>query len=199
MIVKTAGLRERKKARQHEEILKAGLELFRERGYQGTSVQEIARRADISLPTFYNYFPSKDALLREFAMTGWAPTLLAVLSSSGTVAHRLRGFFRALAEKLTADRELWFALAVSNVYNPVRDPQVLFSEHAATRLLEALLGEGQRSGELTKKFSAVRLASVLEGIMLRACIEWGASFPQPHDLGDSLAESFDFFLRGARR
>ena len=198
MIVKTAGLRERKKARQHDQILQAGLELIRERGYQGTSVQEIAHRADISLPTFYNYFPSKDALLRELAMTGWAPALMAVLSAEGSVAHRLRGFFRALAEKLTADRELWFALAVSNAYNPVRDPEVLSSDDAATRLLEALLGEGQRRGELTKKFSAVRLASVLEGIMLRACIEWGASFPKAHDLGDSLSESFDFFLRGAR-
>jgi AcrR family transcriptional regulator len=199
VIVKTQGLRERKKARQHEEILKAGLELIRERGYHGTSVQEIADRADISLPTFYNYFPTKDALLREFAMTGWAPALLAVLSSSGTVAQRLRGFFRALAEKLTADRELWYALAVSNAYNPVRDPEVLSSDDAATRLLEALLREGQRRRELTSRFSAVRLASVLEGIMLRACIEWGASFPKPHDLGDSLAESFEFFLRGARR
>jgi AcrR family transcriptional regulator len=199
VIVKTAGLRERKKARQHEQILQAGLELFRERGYARTSVQEIATRAEISLPTFYNYFPSKDALLREFAISGWAPALLQVLSHEGTIAHRLRGFFRVLAEKLTADRELWYALAISNAYNPVRDPEVLSSDDAATRLLEALLGEGQRRGELTKKFSAVRLASVLEGIMLRACIEWGASFPKPHDLGDSLSESFDFFLRGARR
>ena len=90
MIVESEGLRQRKKARQHEQILQAGLELFRERGYVGTSVQEIARRAEISLPTFYNYFPSKDALLREFAMTGWAPALAAVLGGKETVARRLR-------------------------------------------------------------------------------------------------------------
>jgi AcrR family transcriptional regulator len=197
VIAETAGLRQRKKARQREQILQAGLELFRERGYPGASVQEIARRAEISLPTFYNYFPSKDALLSEFAMTGWAPALRAVLGASGTVAHRLRRFFRAVAERVTVDRELWLALAVSNVYNPVRDPEVLSSETAATRLLEALIAEGQRRGELTGKFTAVRLASVLEGIMLRACIEWGASFPQVHDLGGSLSESLDFFLRGA--
>ena len=42
----TTGLRERKKARQRDRILQAGLELFRERGYAGTSVNEIARLAD---------------------------------------------------------------------------------------------------------------------------------------------------------
>ncbi len=178
--------------------MRAGLELFRRRGYQRTTVQEIARRADISLPTFYAYFPSKDAILREFAVTGWAPTLQMLLTSKGTVPERLRHFFRGLAEHLMEDRKLWFALAISNAYNPVRDPEVLSSDDAATRLLEALLAEGQGRGELTREFSAVRLASVLEGVMLRACIEWGASFPKPHDLRDALAESFDFFMRGAR-
>jgi AcrR family transcriptional regulator len=193
-----SGLRERKKARQRDQIMRAGLDLFRRRGYQETTVQEIARKADISLPTFYNYFPSKDALLREFALTGWSPVLQKVLAGKGTIPDRLRVFFRGLAERLMHDRKLWFALAISNAYNPVRDPEVLTSEHAATRLLEALLEEGQRRGELTKSFSAVRLASVLEGVMLRACIEWGASFPKEHDLRDSIAESFDFFMRAAR-
>jgi len=194
----TGGLRERKKARQRELIMKVGLELFRRRGYQRTTVQEIARRADISLPTFYAYFPSKDEILREFALTGWAPALRLVLAGSDGVPDRLRRFFRGVAEHLMEDRKLWFALAISNAYNPVRDPEVLSSESAATRLLEALVAEGQRRGELTRGFSAMRLASVLEGVMLRACIEWGAGFPKEHDLRATLSESFDFFMRGAR-
>jgi AcrR family transcriptional regulator len=192
------GLRQLKKERQREVIIRAGLELFRRRGYTETTVQEIAKRADISLPTFYNYFPSKDALLREFALTGWSPVLERVLAGKGTIPVRLRAFFRGLAERLMADRKLWFALAISNAYNPVREPEVLTSDRAATRLLEALLAEGQRRGELTTDFSAVRMASVLEGVMLRACIEWGASFPKEHDLRDSIDEAFDFFMRAAR-
>jgi AcrR family transcriptional regulator len=192
------GLRERKKVRQRDEIMKVGLELFRQRGYQRTTVQEIARRAEISLPTFYNYFRSKDEILRQFALTGWAPVLLPMLASEESVPVRLRRFFRGLAEHLMEDRKIWFALAISNAYNPIRDPELLTSEQAGTRLMEALLREGQRRGELSKSFSATRLASVLEGTMLRACIEWGASFPKPHDLRETIAESLDFFLRGAR-
>ena len=61
------GLRERKKARTHQGIVDAAVEVFRERGYEKTTVEEIVRRVEISQPTFYKYFGSKDAVLREVA------------------------------------------------------------------------------------------------------------------------------------
>lgn len=192
------GLRERKKARQREAILHAGVELFRTRGYEQTTVDDIARAADISQPTFYKYFPSKDAVLREFAMTGSARALDGLLAMEGSVELRLRQFFQGLATYVMSERALWYAIAVSNAYNPVREPEVLRAEHAATRSMERLLREGQDRGELTRDFSAVRLGSVLEGLMMRACIEWGASFPEPHDLRTSVEEMFEFFMRSAR-
>lgn len=194
----TPGLRERKKARQREVILQAGIELFRTRGYEQVTVDDIARAAEISQPTFYNYFPSKDALLRDFAMTGGRHALEALASEDGSVESRLRGFFHLMAAYMTSEQQLWHAIAISNAYNPVRDPEVLTSPEATTRSMERLLAEGQERGELTRDFSAVRLGSVLEGLMLRACIEWGASFPEPHNLRDAFDEMFDFFLRGAR-
>lgn len=194
----TVGLRERKKARQREAILQAGIELFRTRGYEQTTVDEIARAADISQPTFYKYFPSKDAILRDFAMTGAAQALDGLLTAEGSVELRLRQFFQALATYVMSERALWYAIAVSNAYNPVRDPEVLRAENAATRSMERLLLEGQQRGELTRDFSAVRLGSVLEGLMLRASVEWGANFPETHDLRVSVDQMFDFFMLAAR-
>jgi len=193
-----SGLRERKKARQREAILQAGIELFRARGYEQTTVDDIARAADISQPTFYKYFPSKDAILRDFAMTGAAQALDGLLTAEGSVELRLRQFFQVLATYVMSERALWYAIAVSNAYNPVRDPEVLRAENAATRSMERLLLEGQQRGELTRDFSAVRLGSVLEGLMLRASIEWGANFPEAHDLRTSIDQMFDFFMLGAR-
>ena len=192
------GLRERKKARQREVLLQVGIELFRSRGYEQTTVDDIARAADISQPTFYKYFPSKDALLRDFAMTGGVRALEGLSALGGSVESRLRGFFHLMAAYMTSERQLWHAIAISNAYNPVRDPEILKSPDATTRFMERLLAEGQERGELTRDFSAVRLGSVLEGLMLRACIEWGASFPEPHNLRDAFDEMFEFFLRGAR-
>jgi AcrR family transcriptional regulator len=192
------GLRERKKAATRKRIAETALTLIRERGYEGATIDEIVARVDVSQPTFYKYFASKDAILREHALAGFGALLANELERSGTIVERMRHYIAAVARQMEADRELWYAIAVSNAYNPVRDPQLLVSSEAGTRVLEAAIEQGQRQGEFTSAYSGRRLASLLEGVMLRICIEWGAGFPARGPLATAMAEGFDLFLRAAR-
>lgn len=57
------GLRERKKLKARLSIERAALELVLERGYDGTTVEDICERAEVSKKTFFNYFPSKAAVV----------------------------------------------------------------------------------------------------------------------------------------
>jgi AcrR family transcriptional regulator len=57
------GMRERKRQRTREAILQAARELFLEKGYQETSLAEIAERADIATSTLPGYFPTKADIL----------------------------------------------------------------------------------------------------------------------------------------
>jgi AcrR family transcriptional regulator len=61
--VSDLGLRERKKQRTLELIAETARELFAERGFEGVTVAEIARAADVSQQTVFNYFPRKEDLV----------------------------------------------------------------------------------------------------------------------------------------
>ena len=58
-----SSLRERKRTRTREAIIEAAAELFERRGYDGTTIADIAAAADISTRTFFSYFGSKDDVL----------------------------------------------------------------------------------------------------------------------------------------
>src|SRR6266550_5641819 len=61
----TPGLRERKKARTRQVIADAAARLFAERGYERVAVSDVARAAEVSEQTVYNYFQTKEQLVTD--------------------------------------------------------------------------------------------------------------------------------------
>jgi AcrR family transcriptional regulator len=57
------GLRERKALHTRTWIADTALDVFEEHGYEGTTLEELAARAGVSVSTLHRYFPTKDSLL----------------------------------------------------------------------------------------------------------------------------------------
>src|ERR1700747_3846640 len=94
------GLRERKKARLRQQIVETAVRLFRKQGYENTRIEDIVNILEISQPTFFRYFPSKDAVLRDVGKRGFAcivEHLKSELSREADHGARLSHLYHAMA------------------------------------------------------------------------------------------------------
>ena len=88
------GLRERKKARTRQAIADAAARLFAERGYEQVAVSDVAREAEVSEQTVYNYFPTKEQLVtdRDQQVQDELSRLIRARPPGTTPAAAIRGF-----------------------------------------------------------------------------------------------------------
>ncbi len=195
------GLRERKKARLRQRIIDTALRLFRKRGYENTRVDDIVQILEISQPTFFRYFPSKDAVLRDVGRRGFAciaEHLKSELSSKAATAERLRRLYQALARETEADRPLWQAVVLAGAMDPVRSPDMRGPEGVAIGLLLEILAQGQKCGEVTRAVPVVHLAEFLEGLYHTVVRQWAVDLTGPHKLTERVGSAVEFFLRGVQ-
>jgi AcrR family transcriptional regulator len=195
------GLRERKKARLRQQIVETALRLFRERGYERTRIEDIVQALEISQPTFFRYFPSKDAVLREVGKKGFAcqtERLKSELSSKAATAERLRRFYETMARLTEADRPLWQAVVLAGAMDPVRSPDMREPEEASVSLLREILAQGQDLGDVTRAFPVVHLAEFMQGLFNTVVRQWAVDLTGPHKLSERVRSAVDFFLRAAK-
>lgn len=196
-----AGLRERKKVRLRQQIIETSIRLFRKRGYENTRVDDIVQLLEISQPTFFRYFPSKDAVLREVGRRGFAcikDHLETELSSKASTRERLRELYHTLAHEVESDRPLWQAVVLSGAMDPVRSPEMRGPEEIAVSLLREILGEGQKRGEITRAFPIVHLAEFMEGLYTTIVRRWAVDLEGPHNLSERVGSAVEFFLRAVQ-
>jgi AcrR family transcriptional regulator len=95
-------------------ILESALATFRERGFENSTMREIAAAAGVAVGATYYYFDSKDAIVMAFyqrTQQEMAPSLDAILSEAKTLEARLRGLITHKFEYFYANRALLGALS----------------------------------------------------------------------------------------
>ncbi|HEY7143029.1 MAG TPA: TetR family transcriptional regulator [Streptosporangiaceae bacterium] len=113
-------------------IAEAALALFRERGYEATTMRAIAQRAGVSAGNAYYYFSSKQELIQEFYARNQAAHLAAcqpVLAAERTLEGRLAGAMRALLGVLAPYHE--FAATLYSRAAEPRSPLSPFSPESS--------------------------------------------------------------------
>jgi AcrR family transcriptional regulator len=166
-----SGLRERKKARTRAAIQHEALRLFRDKGYEATTVEQIAEAAEISPSTFFRYFPAKeDVVLTD----DYDPLIMEAMRAQPVswgpvqaVRAAMRTVFEAFTEEEMADMrsraELVFAV-------PELRAGMLDQASGTVRAVTRFAAE--RAGAPADDLAVYATAGAILGVMVAAELFW---------------------------
>jgi AcrR family transcriptional regulator len=173
----SVGRRERHRVRTLAKITRAARTLFARKGFDATTTQEIAAKADIGTGTLFNYAKTKEDLLllvfRE-EMDVVVEQAFATIPRKGDLIDQLLHVFDAFVAYHQRDVEIAHALIrqLSSVNAPeTRDDIMLFLRGLISRI-SALIQAAQERGELRSGIPRGILAHNLFSIYYRLLQEW---------------------------
>lgn len=188
----TEGRRERKRRQTRERIEQAAISLFLERGFEVTTVEDIAERADISKRSFFDYFPSKEDVVFAW-QDGFAEHLMLAIASRPADEPAVRAVQHAVvsAVVLAADEK---ALRLVELIKrtPVLSARDQFKYAKLEVKLTDALKARSRSEEERERMRL--LAAVVIGALRVAGERWVAQ-PQDGSLKTFVDQFFTDFWR----
>jgi len=193
--LKLLGRRERRAAETRIKLFRCALQLFAERGFPNVTVEDITELADVGKGTFFNYFKSKDHVLRVMAEIQLGK-LREVLETSESSKRSTRSVLNELCVELAEEPgrspELARALLAAFLSSTVRE-QVAQDMAEGRRLLSRILKLGQDRGDVDHKLKADQMALHFQQAFIGTMLLW--SMRGEEKLETSVDATFQHFWR----
>lgn len=191
------GRRERRKQETLHKLMTSAIQLFATQGYANTAVEDITEKADVGKGTFFNYFPTKDALL------------LAIFDA---LAERFLQF-RLEIPKITNVRSSLKEFTHGTLHEPSRSPKIIqgvfgtaLTDPAIGKRLQevimvarktaiALFEHGQKIGQVRTDIPAALLGRNYQQFIFGTQIMW--TFAEQEDLHTWVDTMLEIFWTGA--
>ena len=177
---------------REDEILAAAARIFREKGYHGASIRDIADSVGLLKGSLYHYIRSKEELLARLfdgALEGTVRELEKIVAREATPSDRLREMVKTYVRAVTANLDAvglylreWRAL-------PAPELARLRARRRAMRaLFEDVIGEGMRKREFASADAKISALAILG--MCNWLFEWyrPRGRLRPEALADELAD-----------
>jgi AcrR family transcriptional regulator len=165
-----------------EKLLSASLQLIKDKGYPNTTVRDICAAANVSIGTFYSYFPTKNDLFFSIYLDAdeyFSDSVAFMVTGSAT--EKIIDYFRYYAQlNMNTGLDLMKILYQSD--NP------FFAKHRPMqRVFENIIEDGLKSGELKSNLNATKIVDFFFVIARGCCYKW-CLFNGEYDLEKEILE-----------
>jgi len=194
------GLREAKKEQMRRRLYESAMALFRERGFAETRVRDVINAVDVSEATFFNYFPTKEAVLHEASVETkrfYGAYLQNLVNRSDERADdRLRELARVAASVFANDRAFMaIVLTHTDLFFGSAGKDLDLANY---ELLTEIFRQGQRKGEFGSRHDPQQLAEIFNATQLLTILNWTIEWFDEATPGidDRTVAAIDVVLRG---
>jgi AcrR family transcriptional regulator len=156
-----------------ESLLAVAVTVFNERGYDGTSMEDLSRRLGISKSSIYYHVSSKEELLSlalDRALDGLFAVVEEVRSSDAPAIDRLERLVRASVDVL-AERLPYVTLLLRARGNTGTERRALARRREFDQIVADLVKEAERDGDIRPDVEPATTARLLFG-MINSLVEW---------------------------
>ncbi|WP_449619948.1 TetR/AcrR family transcriptional regulator [Robertmurraya sp. Marseille-Q9965] len=189
-----SSFKERKIAKKKEEILRSAAAIFAEKGYHGTTMEEVAARLLMTKGSMYYYFKNKDDLLfhcHQMIMEKSIGQMEEILNSPLTWKEKLEGAIKAHVQLATSEKSMFMVMDKPNQhFTDEYLQEILASRTKYAQYFDQILLEGISS----KEFQNVDVKMVR--MIILGALNWIQEWyrPEGEKSGEEIANAFSAYL-----
>jgi len=194
--------RERKKRETRRRIYSAAFELFLEKGFEDTTVEEIAERADVGKGTVFNYFPRKTSFLAAL-VEDWVSRIVEEIGPvegwQGTTRSKLEQMFFFLANLSAQSPDLFRAAFFEHLRSLPEEEERLKATAPMQEFLSmtrTVLRQGQDAGDVRTDLDPEHAAALVESAVFKTLVIWLMEGGSIEDLHAEMSAKLDIIFDG---
>ena len=193
------GRRERKRTETRQRIFRAAMELFAERGFFDTTVEDITEAADVGKGTFFNYFPSKEhvlGVLHDLQLNKTEQARAEAEARHLPTRELLLNLMKRIAEEPGRSQLLARSLLGTVLTSEAVREMLLDVFARGRKLLVQILQLAQQRGEVRRDLTAEQMARSFQQSLLGTVLLW--SLTAPSQLNRNIETTFEIYWSGIR-
>lgn len=199
--IKTPGKRKARAQETKKRLLQSAISLFKEKGFDAVTIEEIAQRAGTAKGSFYTYFSTKsDIIVEEFwSIDAYYRKYSRNLKRYDTASEKLAAFTRAqtrfIRDKVGVEmlKILYANQTVSYGGNKI----IIEESRFWFTLIKSIIEEGQNTGEFRTDHTAERMAQWFNRTMRGNFLDWCITNGEKFDLVEEAVDFCSQFINDA--
>lgn len=178
-------------------MYEAAISLFVEKGFDNTTMDDIAERADVARATVFNHFPRKAAFIDEWTARRQERAAVALRIDDledAPLRSVLKRYFTAMcdiSQANAASRRETVALMDAAVH-----ATSVLTHSDLSEQVSRFVADARKNGEVNAKADPNLIGMLAVSAYLTVLIEWISDDPAPFTLSEKVATAIDLLLEG---